>query len=84
MPSLGENLRPEVFLRFDTANKKSSLLGLELAARNLEKAHSIVLLEPTKIRRDFTFSGIINATLMAVVGYQILHRIARSRGTLRN
>jgi NCS2 family nucleobase:cation symporter-2 len=35
-------------------------------------------------RGDFTFSGIINATLMAVVGYQILHRIAKSRGTFRN
>ena len=35
-------------------------------------------------RGDFTFSGIINATLMAVIGYQILHRIAKARGTLRS
>jgi NCS2 family nucleobase:cation symporter-2 len=35
-------------------------------------------------RGDFTFSGIINATVMAVVGYQILHRIAKARGTLRS
>ena len=51
MPSAGVNLRPEVFLRFETANKKSSLLGLEVAARNFEKAHSVELLGPTKIRR---------------------------------
>ncbi|CAB4849583.1 unannotated protein [freshwater metagenome] len=35
-------------------------------------------------RGDFTFSGIINATVMAVIGYQILSRIAKSRGTNRN
>ncbi|NCX09570.1 MAG: nitrate reductase [Actinobacteria bacterium] len=32
-------------------------------------------------RGDYTFSGIINATVMAVFGYQILNRIAKSRGT---
>jgi NCS2 family nucleobase:cation symporter-2 len=30
---------------------------------------------------DYTFSGIINATVMAVVGYQILNRISKARGT---
>ena len=30
---------------------------------------------------DYTFSGIINATVMAVFGYQILNRIAKARGT---
>ena len=32
-------------------------------------------------RGDYTFSGIINATVMAVFGYQILSRIAKARGT---
>jgi len=32
-------------------------------------------------RGDYTFSGIINATVMAVFGYQILNRIAKARGT---
>jgi NCS2 family nucleobase:cation symporter-2 len=31
----------------------------------------------------FAFSGIINATLMAVVGYQIFTRIAKARQTNR-
>lgn len=35
-------------------------------------------------RGDFTFSGIINATVMAVFGYQILNRIAKARGTSRS
>jgi NCS2 family nucleobase:cation symporter-2 len=35
-------------------------------------------------RGDFTFSGIINATVMAVIGYQILSRIAKARGTNRS
>ena len=30
---------------------------------------------------DFTFNGIINATLVAVVGYRVLSGIAKSRGT---
>ncbi|GDX22794.1 pyrimidine permease RutG [Actinomycetes bacterium] len=30
---------------------------------------------------NFTFNGIINATLVAVVGYRVLSRIAKSRGT---
>ena len=30
---------------------------------------------------DYTFNGIINATLVAVIGYQVLHSIASSRGT---
>ena len=30
---------------------------------------------------DYTFSGIINATVMAVFGYQILSRISKARGT---
>ncbi len=33
------------------------------------------------IRGDFTFSGIINSTVLAVFGYQILTRIAKTRGT---
>jgi len=33
------------------------------------------------ISGDYTFSGIINATIMAVFGYQILSRIAKARGT---
>ena len=32
-------------------------------------------------RGNYTFNGIINATLVAVVGYRILHSIAKSRGT---
>lgn len=31
-------------------------------------------------RGDYTFNGIINATLVAIVGYRILHSIASSRG----
>ena len=31
-------------------------------------------------RGDYTFSGIINATLVAIVGYRVLHSIASSRG----
>jgi uracil-xanthine permease len=31
-------------------------------------------------RGDYTFTGIVNATLVAVIGYQVLHAIARSRG----
>ncbi len=31
-------------------------------------------------RGDYTFTGIINATLVAVVGYQILNSIAKARG----
>jgi uracil-xanthine permease len=30
---------------------------------------------------EFTFNGIINATLVAVIGYRLFHAIARSRGT---
>lgn len=30
---------------------------------------------------DFTFTGIVNATVVAVVGYQILSAIAKARGT---
>jgi NCS2 family nucleobase:cation symporter-2 len=32
-------------------------------------------------RGDFTFSGIINSTVLAVFGYQILNKIAKARGT---
>jgi len=32
-------------------------------------------------RGDFTFSGIINSTVLAVFGYQILNGIAKARGT---
>jgi NCS2 family nucleobase:cation symporter-2 len=32
-------------------------------------------------RGEFTFNGIINATLVAVIGYRLFHAIARSRGT---
>ena len=34
-------------------------------------------------RGDFTFSGIINSTVLAVFGYQILNKIAKARGTAR-
>jgi uracil-xanthine permease len=30
---------------------------------------------------DFTFTGIVNATLVAVVGYRVFHAIAKNRGT---
>ena len=30
---------------------------------------------------DFTFNGIINATLVAVIGYRVFHAISKSRGT---
>lgn len=30
---------------------------------------------------EFTFNGIINATLVAVIGYRVFHIIAKSRGT---
>ncbi|NDD60587.1 MAG: nitrate reductase, partial [Actinobacteria bacterium] len=30
---------------------------------------------------DFTFNGIINATLVAIVGYRLFHTISKSRGT---
>jgi len=29
---------------------------------------------------DYTFTGIVNATLVAVIGYRVLHSIAKSRG----
>ena len=32
-------------------------------------------------RGDYTFNGIINATLVAIVGYRVLSSIAKSRGT---
>ena len=32
-------------------------------------------------RGDFTFNGIINATLVAIIGYRVLHSISSSRGT---
>ena len=35
-------------------------------------------------RGDFTFNGIINATLVAVVGYRVFSGIAKSRGTAAN
>ena len=31
-------------------------------------------------RGDYTFNGIINATLVAILGYRILHSIADARG----
>jgi NCS2 family nucleobase:cation symporter-2 len=30
---------------------------------------------------DFTFNGIINATVVAIVGYRVFHGISKSRGT---
>ncbi len=30
---------------------------------------------------EFTFNGIINATLVAVIGYRVFHMISKSRGT---
>ncbi|MDO8645820.1 MAG: solute carrier family 23 protein [Candidatus Planktophila sp.] len=32
-------------------------------------------------RGDYTFNGIINATVVAIVGYRVLHSISSSRGT---
>ena len=32
---------------------------------------------------DFTFTGIVNGTVVAVVGYQIMRTIAKARGTVR-
>lgn len=32
---------------------------------------------------DFTFTGIVNGTVVAVVGYQIMRAIAKARGTVR-
>ncbi len=32
-------------------------------------------------RGEFTFNGIINATLVAVIGYRVFHMISKSRGT---
>ena len=31
-------------------------------------------------RGQYTFNGIINATLVAVIGYRVLHSIAKARG----
>ncbi|HEX7405636.1 MAG TPA: hypothetical protein VF307_06915 [Candidatus Nanopelagicaceae bacterium] len=31
-------------------------------------------------RGEYTFTGIVNATLVAVIGYQALHSIGKSRG----
>lgn len=33
-------------------------------------------------RGQYTFTGIVNATLVAVIGYQVLHMIAKSRGNV--
>ena len=30
---------------------------------------------------DFTFTGIVNGTVIAIVGYQIMRQISRARGT---
>ena len=32
-------------------------------------------------RGDFTFNGIINSTLVAVIGYRVFHAISKARGT---
>ena len=29
---------------------------------------------------DYTFTGIVNGTLVAVIGYHVLHAIAKARG----
>lgn len=34
----------------------------------------------TWVKGDYTFTGIVNATLVSVVGYQVLHAIAKARG----
>jgi NCS2 family nucleobase:cation symporter-2 len=31
---------------------------------------------------DFTFTGIVNGTLIAVVGYQIMRAVSNARGTV--
>ncbi|CAB4982795.1 unannotated protein [freshwater metagenome] len=31
-------------------------------------------------RGDYTFTGIVNATLVAVIGYRVLHAISDARG----
>jgi NCS2 family nucleobase:cation symporter-2 len=34
----------------------------------------------TWTRGDYTFTGIVNGTLVAVVGYRVLHSISKARG----
>jgi NCS2 family nucleobase:cation symporter-2 len=29
---------------------------------------------------DYTFTGIVNGTLVAIIGYHVLHAIAKARG----
>lgn len=41
----------------------------------------IGIADMTWTRGDYTFNGIINATLVAVVGYRVLRSIAKQRGT---
>jgi NCS2 family nucleobase:cation symporter-2 len=52
-------------------------INLYIAASSL----IIGISDMTWTRGDYTFSGIINSTIMAVFGYQILNRIAKARGT---
>ena len=55
----------------------ASPINLYIAASSL----IIGISDMSWTRGDFTFSGIINSTVLAVFGYQILNRIAKARGT---
>ncbi|MFM8523578.1 MAG: uracil-xanthine permease family protein [Actinomycetota bacterium] len=51
---------------------------------NLVVAGSAIIIGIAEIswtRGEFTFNGIINATLVAVIGYRLFHMISKSRGT---
>ncbi len=51
---------------------------------NLVVAGSAIIIGIADIswtRGEFTFNGIINATLVAVIGYRVFHAISKSRGT---
>jgi uracil-xanthine permease len=51
---------------------------------NLVVAGSAIIIGIADIswtRGEFTFNGIINATLVAVIGYRVFHMISKSRGT---
>ncbi|MFM7624340.1 MAG: uracil-xanthine permease family protein [Actinomycetota bacterium] len=51
---------------------------------NLVVAGSAIIIGIADIswtRGEFTFNGIINATLVAVIGYRLFHMISKSRGT---
>jgi NCS2 family nucleobase:cation symporter-2 len=50
---------------------------------NLLIASSAIIIgiaDYTWVKGDYTFTGIVNATLVSVIGYQVLHAIAKARG----